>query len=107
MAKAFNYNENNCLDEITKLIRTLLELENKKNYIKFKHMLTAEQFWKWVLDKEEFAIGSELKKLVLHIMALPIGSADSERGFSIFNTIKTKRTARITAKNVDARLRLI
>lgn len=66
--------------------------------------LTPERFWRFVMEKRD--VGSELKKLIRHILVLPVGSADAERGFSIFGTIRTKRRASIGPLHADSRMRI-
>jgi hypothetical protein len=58
------------------------------------------------MKNEKHTVGAELQKLLHHILALPIGSADAERAFSILFHIRSKRRSRLTPKHLEDNLRV-
>src|SRR5438477_7007083 len=49
---------------------------------------------------------SEMKKLIRIVLALPIGSADVERGFSIKNHFKTNWRSKMTTSHIEDIMRI-
>jgi hypothetical protein len=65
-------------------------------------------FWSHYLQVEFPVVRwqNDIKKLIMIILVLPIGSADAERGFSIMNHIRTNRRASIKSATLDAMMRI-
>lgn len=99
----FDYDLDACTSEFKNLMRELLSPANLKQYQLHKKHLDPAQFWKLVLDRIE--VGPELRKVIHHVMSFAPSSAEAERGFSIFNTIKTRRTSRLSIEHADSRMR--
>jgi hypothetical protein len=63
-------------------------------------------FWSILLSNEYATGGSEFIKLIHTILALPVGTADVERGFSILNHIRYDRRSRLTVKHLEEMSRI-
>lgn len=63
-------------------------------------------FWSTVLITPTITWTQRTKQLIETILVLPVGSADVERGFSIFNHIKSKRRKSLTSHSMDAIMKI-
>jgi hypothetical protein len=98
----FGYNSNFCEEQFLNLLR-VISVDGRKIHAA-KSELSVQQFWKFVLDNYE--IEKEISNLIKHILVLPVNSAEAERGFTIFGTIRTQKTSKILPKNIDHKMRL-
>lgn len=55
---------------------------------------------------DSIAWTDRIRKLIHTVLALPIGSADAERGFSIMNHIRTDRRSRLTPEHLTDIMRI-
>merc|ERR1719356_717804 len=65
-------------------------------------------FWTGLLNGNVVdwtALGS-VQKLIRLVLALPVGSSEAERGFSILNQIRTKRRSQYTAETLEGIMRI-
>lgn len=63
-------------------------------------------FWSHFLNTPGIDWTEKTKKLIQSILVIPIGSAEAERGFSIFNHIKAERRATLTGRHVEDFIRV-
>lgn len=63
-------------------------------------------FWSHFLNTQSIVWTERTKKLIRTILVIPIGSAEAERGFSIFNHIQTSRRSRMTGRHIEDVLRV-
>ena len=63
-------------------------------------------FWTYFLNSNTITWDSEMKKLIRIVLALPIGSADVERGFSIKNHFKTNWRSKMTTSHIEDIMRI-
>ena len=63
-------------------------------------------FWSSVMKDDNINISEELRHVIRSAMAIPMGSASTERTFSIMNFIKTAQRARLTPENMEHILRI-
>lgn len=66
----------------------------------------AYAFWSHFLNAPGIAWSEGTKKLIQSILVIPIGSAEAERGFSIFNHAKNSRRSRMTGRHLEDVLRV-
>jgi hypothetical protein len=75
----------------------------KHNYIDYCALKSDNNpitFWSIIVTNEHVKSQIHFIKLIHTILALPVGTADVERGFSILNHIMFDRRARLTVKRV-------
>ena len=63
-------------------------------------------FWGYFLNSNMITWDDDIKKLIYIVLALPIGSADVERGFSIKNHFKTNRRSTLTTSHIEDTMRI-
>lgn len=80
LAASLIYNENILEIEFLDLLRKL-DAEGAE-IRKAKEGLSVQQFWKHVCSVTD--MGIDLLSFLNHVFTLPVGSADAERGFSLF-----------------------
>ena len=51
-------------------------------------------------------IPATMKRLIRHVLSVPVGSADVERAFSILSHIRDQRRSRLTPKHIEGLLRI-
>ena len=51
-------------------------------------------------------VPGRMKKLIRKVLAVPIGSADVERAFSILSHIRNQRRSQLTAYHIDTMLQI-
>jgi hypothetical protein len=76
----------------------------KYNYVEYcalKNEKNSAILWPMILATEQAKQNIEFVKLVHTVLALPIGTADVERGFSILNHIRYDRRARFTVQHLE------
>lgn len=92
------------LNEWAILLQTIIAdekfctLRNKKT--------TPFVFWTQFLKSESIAWTDRTRRLIYAVLALPIGSADAERGFSIMNHIRTDRRSRLSGEHLTDIMRI-
>ena len=84
---------------------TLLEkITNDENYCKLKKSKDVIVFWQHYLGTN--LMPERMKKLIRKVLAVPIGSADVERAFSVLSHIRTQRRSKLTAYHLEGLLRI-
>jgi hypothetical protein len=63
-------------------------------------------FWTYFLNSNMITWDDEMKKLIYIVLALPIGSADVERGFSIKNHFKTNWRSTLSTSHIEDIMRI-
>lgn len=104
-AKRFGFDETLLSNQLCDFVKELIanhyelycDLINKKDPIHFWSNLFQNEMLKWP---------EELKQLIEIAITIPIGSADVERGFSIFKNFYSKSRNRLTPKHVEDILRI-
>jgi hypothetical protein len=56
--------------------------------------------WTHMLNSETVVWGTEMKRLIQTLLAIPISTADVERGFSILTHTKSDRRNRLSVENL-------
>jgi hypothetical protein len=74
---------------------------------------TAKKFWSEALSEQNSRLWENggqafkcFRNFIEKILAVPISSADAERGFSVQNNIKTDRRASLNLESLDALMRI-
>lgn len=81
-----------CLQLVSDWANLLIPVIDSDDYCTYKtSKVETYLFWSQYLNKEGIAWTEKTTKLIRTILVIPIGSAEAERGFSIFNHIKTSR----------------
>ena len=63
-------------------------------------------FWRfYLIESAELPI-PVIRRIILKVLSIPIGSSEAERGFSIMNHIKTKRRSSLSAPYLEAMMRI-
>ena len=75
-------------------------------YCNHKGADSPPDFWSYYLNHDDIKCGELVVSLLHHVLALPVGSADAERGFSIMKHAKYDRRSRLTPKHLEDILRL-
>ena len=87
------------------------QLQNFKNYTSMLRKITTDSKWcKMIASKDiivfwEYYLGTNLipekmKDVIRRILAIPVGSADVERAFSILTHIRDSRRSQLTAEHI-------
>lgn len=85
----------------------LEEILNNPNYCEVKSKRTScSAFWSQTLKWDGVSWGLCIKRLVQTILAIPISSAEAERGFSVLKYIRDDHRSRLTSENLDHVLRI-
>ena len=102
ISDTYGANSNTVIEQWLQLIQKLPET---KTFIDFRKS-DPITFWGKVLADRNLPWHPEIKMFVRSLLVLPIGSADAERGFSIFNHIKYDRRSLLKQETLDAILRI-
>ena len=91
----------------------------KQEWLKFLEKVTTDDdwcqfkdskvrnFWAHYLNKFDHSqLGDNLRNLTKQFLAIPIGSADAERGFSVLFHIRSSRRSKLSPGTLDAFMRL-
>ena len=74
---------------------------NYADYCALKSDNNPMTFWSLIVAREQIKANSDFLELLQIVLALPIRTADVERGFSILNPIKYYRRSRFTVKHLE------
>lgn len=96
-----------CLRLVSDWSDLLISIIDSEDFCTHKTTNTeAYTFWSHFLNAPEIVWSERMTKLIQTILVIPIGSAEAERGFSIFNHIKTSRRSTLTGRHVEDILRV-
>lgn len=96
--------ESTVLNEWQKLLESVV---TSPNYCQIKNSRTsAFAFWSQLLKWPEIDWSSNIKRLIYTVLAIPISSAEAERGFSSLKYIRDTHRSRLTPTNLDAIMRI-
>ena len=85
--------------------KTLLEkITNDENFCKLKKSKVILVFWQHYLSTN--LMPERMKRLICKVLAVPIGSADVERAFSVVSHIRTQRRSKLTAYHLEGLVRI-
>lgn len=77
------------------------------NYCQIKNGQTSVfAFWSQLIKWPEIEWGSDIRRLLFTVLAIPISSAEAERGFSSLKYIRDAHRSRLTPVNLDAIMRI-
>jgi hypothetical protein len=74
---------------------TLIDIVSSSAFERHRNDPTGLNFYPLMLADKKIRWNTFSKKLIQILLILPIGSADAERGFSIYKHIKFDRRARL------------
>lgn len=96
--------EKKMIDQWLSLLDSII---SSANYCQIKNGHTsAFAYWSQLLKWPEITWGSEIKRLLLTVLSIPISSAEAERGFSTLKYIRDTHRSRLTPESLDAVLRI-
>lgn len=85
----------------------LQSIVTSENYCQIRTEKTSiSAFWSQLLKWPEIIWGERIKRLVKTILAIPISSAEAERGFSTLKYLRDSRRSRLIASTMDTMLRI-
>ena len=82
--------------------KMLTSLTNDKDWCKMLASKDLLTLWQHYLGTR--LVPERMKKLICKVLAVPIGSADVERAFSILSHIRNQRRSQLTAYHIDTML---
>lgn len=80
--------------------------DRNEEFCRIKSTQNDVQFWSYFLKISTLPWTSRMTFLVKTTLALPIGSADAERGFSIMNNVKTSKRSSLDHSTLEAIMRI-
>lgn len=96
-----------CLRLVSDWGELLISIIDSEDFCIYKtHNTETYVFWSHFLNTQGIVWSERTTKLIKTILVIPIGSAEAERGFSIFNHIKTSRRSTMTGKHVEDVMRV-
>lgn len=99
LARFFKIDEENCINEWQTL---LLSIVKSPNYCTIEKEETDPiLFWAQLLAWPEITWQDTIKELIETVLAIPISSAEAERGFSIMNYIRNSRRKSLSGENLQ------
>lgn len=88
------------LDQWQELLKSIV---SSANYCQIKNgRTTSFAFWSQLLKWPEIVWGDSIKRLLYTVIAIPISSAEAERGFSALKYIRDAHRSRLTPQSLDA-----
>lgn len=87
-------------DEFSRLLFSLLDDHNHE-YCIYKAQKDPVQFWGHFLNTPTVDWQPNIRSAIEKTMALPVSTADVERGFSILKHIRGERRSRLTPQHLD------
>ena len=79
-------------------------LTNDADWCKMLRSNDLAVLWQHYLHTDK--IPPTMKRVIRHVLAVPVGSADVERAFSILSHIRDQRRSRLTPKHIEGLLRI-
>ena len=79
-------------------------LTNDIDWCKMLRSNDLAVLWQHYLSTDK--IPATMKRLIRHVLSVPVGSADVERAFSILSHIRDQRRSQLTPKHIEGRLRI-
>ena len=79
-------------------------LTNDIDWCKMLRSNDLAVLWQHYLRTDK--IPATMKRLIRHVLSVPVGSADVERAFSILSHIRDQRRSRLTPKHIEGLLRI-
>lgn len=96
-----------CLRLVSDWGELLISIIDSEDFCIYKTRNTETHvFWSHFLNAQGIVWSERTKKLIQSILVIPIGSAEAERGFSIFNHIKTSRRSTMLGRHVEDVMRV-
>jgi len=104
LANRFKFN----IPQIERQFENLLESIIVQHHEMFCNLKNKgpEQFWNFFLNNNMVNWQENIKQLIYITLALPVGSADVERGFSIKNYFKTHWRSTLTTTHIEDIMRI-
>lgn len=104
IAKYFGMNQETILNEWQTLLLTIVK-SNNYCLIK-KEEVESMDFWSQLLNWPDLAWGENIKKLIYTILAIPISSAEAERGFSSLKYIRNDHRTALSPNHLEDIMRI-
>lgn len=96
-----------CLRLVSDWARLLISMIDSENFCTYKTSKTGTYaFWSHFLNTPGIDWSEKTTKLIQTILVIPIGSAEAEQGFPIFNHIKTSQRWAMTGRHVEDVMRV-
>lgn len=96
-----------CLRLVSDWSNLLISIMDSEDLCTYKTSnVETHAFWSHFLNAPGIVWFERTTKLIQTILVIPVGSAEAERGFSIFNHIKTSRRSKLTGKHVEDIMRI-
>lgn len=96
-----------CLKLVSDWAELLISMIDSPNFCAIKTLnVETYAFWSQFLNQPGIQWTERTTELIQRILVLPIGSSEAERGFSIFNHIKSSRRSLLTRKHVEDSMRI-
>lgn len=96
-----------CLKLVSDWSDLLISIIDSSNFCEFGTAnVETYVFWSQFLNQPGIEWTERTTKLIQRILVTPIGSAEAERGFSIFNHMKTSRRVKLTRGHVEDLMRI-
>lgn len=99
LAEYFKLEETAIINEWQTLLQSIVK-SSKYCTIK-RDEAEAVDFWAALLSWGDIAWGDNIKKLVQTVLAIPISSAEAERGFSVLNYLRNDRRKTLSGAHLD------
>ena len=100
IALRFEANKENVLQQCIRFLTSNINY-NYIEYCALKNEKNPAVMWPMMLATQHAKENNDFVKLVDVVLALPVGTADVERGFSILNHIRYDRRARFTVEHLE------
>lgn len=100
LARRFDFNDVEMSTEFGKFLEHIID-DHASEYCLHRENDDALQFWTHFMQLPNINWPENFRKLINIVLALPVGSVDAERGFSILTHARYNRRSRLTPQHLD------
>jgi hypothetical protein len=105
LAKRFRINVVKSSHQFANILTKLVTI-HKAEFCYYRKLNDPAIFWAHFLNMKILPWKAEIRKLMVIVLTLPVGSADVERAFSILNHIRYDRRSRLPPEHLEAITRI-